>query len=125
MRTLRHTNGNTKDTNKISYDDSKSNDSKNESKNKDCSDKNCSICGLDVTWAYITHSDASRSHVSRHCSVCNRLVCSICSPAGDEFKGDGIQSTVTLPDRRIVIPSATLEPQRVCAHCYLDSYDIV
>jgi hypothetical protein len=24
-----------------------------------------------------------------------------------------------------VIPSATLEPQRVCAHCYLDSYDIV
>jgi hypothetical protein len=99
------------DTPKISTDDSNS--------------KNCSICGLDVSWAYITHSDASISQASHTCAICKRTVCSICAPAGDVFKGDGIQSSVSLADRRIVIPSVILDPQRVCAHCYLDSYDII
>ena len=96
-----------------------------ETKTDDSKSKNCSICGLDVSWAYITHSDASVSQTSHSCAICKRTVCSICAPAGDVFKGDGIQSSVSLADRRIVIPSVILDPQRVCAHCYLDSYDII
>jgi len=96
-----------------------------ETKTDDSNSKNCSICGLDVSWAYITHSDASVSQTSHNCAICKRTVCSICAPAGDVFKGDGIQSSVSLADRRIVIPSVILDPQRVCAHCYLDSYDII
>lgn len=122
MRTLRHANydGDIKDhhDNIKNYSETKTDDSNSNS-------KNCSVCGLDVSWAYITHSDASISQTSHNCAICKRTVCSICAPAGDIFKGDGIQASVSLADRRIVIPSVILEPQRVCAHCYLDSYDII
>lgn len=27
----------------------------------------CSVCGLDVTWPYVLHSDASRAIVAHNC----------------------------------------------------------
>lgn len=49
----------------------------------------CSVCGLDVTWPYVLHSDASRAVVAHNCRKCGEVVCSLCSPAGDSLPGDG------------------------------------
>lgn len=49
----------------------------------------CSVCGLDVTWPYVLHSDASRAIVAHNCRKCGEVVCSLCAPAGDSLPGDG------------------------------------
>lgn len=56
----------------------------------------CSVCGLDVTWPYVLHSDASRAVVAHNCRKCGEVVCSLCSPAGDTLPGDG-KSTFCQP----------------------------
>lgn len=50
----------------------------------------CCVCNCDVTWAYITHSDASRALVTHNCRACGKIVCSVCSPAGDMIPGEGM-----------------------------------
>jgi hypothetical protein len=49
----------------------------------------CNVCGLDVTWPYVLHSDASRAVVAHNCRKCGEVVCTICSPSGDSLPGDG------------------------------------
>lgn len=51
--------------------------------------KPCYLCGLDVTWPYMLHSDASRATVTHNCSSCGEVVCTACSPAGDSVPSDG------------------------------------
>ena len=51
--------------------------------------KPCYLCGLDVTWPYMLHSDASRAMVTHNCRSCGEVVCSACAPAGDTVPGDG------------------------------------
>lgn len=51
--------------------------------------KPCYLCGLDTTWPYMMHSDASRATVTHNCMACGEVVCSACSPAGDQLPGDG------------------------------------
>jgi hypothetical protein len=82
----------------------------------------CSVCSLEVTWPYMMHSDASRSIATHNCSSCGKIVCTVCSPAGDEIPGDGISQRYKVPDFRIALPWLGLyAPQRVCLHCYYDS----
>lgn len=107
----------------------------------------CGVCGLDVTWPFILHSEASRALVTNTCrylldlatvfvllvlpilhhhphsfciySVCRQVVCSVCAPAGDPLPGDGVQQSYHLPDLRQPLPSlGLLSPQRICLHCY-------
>lgn len=65
----------------------------------------CTICQNDVTWPYITHGDATRGGVTHYCGLCQRVVCTICSPAGDKIPGEGWNTTVQLRDWRLVVPS--------------------
>lgn len=82
----------------------------------------CTVCGLDVTWPYMLHSQAARAMVTHHCSVCGQVVCTYCSPSGDVVPGDGLNQTITLKDMRISMPwIGVFAPQRVCLHCYFDS----
>lgn len=82
----------------------------------------CTICGLDVIWPCIMRSTASRALATHRCSMCAKIVCVVCAPAGDTIAGDGLNKTVVLPDLRIPLPSLGLfTPQRVCVHCYFDS----
>eukprot|EP01034_Spumella_vulgaris_P032631 gene32631-40264_t len=84
--------------------------------------KHCYLCGLDVTWPYMLHSDASRATVTHNCSACGEVVCSACAPAGDQLPGDGYNQYYTLPDFRIALPRQGLfAPQRICLACYFDS----
>lgn len=84
----------------------------------------CTVCGLDCNWAYILKSNGNRAQVSHTCGVCRKIVCTLCAPAGDSIPADGFNATVTLSDWRICVPSlAILQPTRVCAHCYFDSYN--
>jgi hypothetical protein len=109
--------------------------------------KFCSICNLDCTWTNITHSEASRANSTHICSFCDRVVCTVCSPAGDKIQGDGINNETTLADRRLTIPSkgnkilvsqlfnfflniliifiGIITPERVCLHCFFNSYHLV
>ena len=87
--------------------------------------QNCSICGLNCNWAYLLKSNANYGLLAHNCFVCGRIVCRICAPAGDEIPGDGLNQINQLHDWKIVIPSKGLQPQRVCSHCYLDSYDLI
>ena len=82
----------------------------------------CSICNLDVTWPYIMHSDASRAMTKHRCALCQRVVCVVCAPAGDQISGDGLSQKHHLSDYSIPLPHLGLfTPQRVCIHCYYDS----
>lgn len=82
----------------------------------------CSVCGLNVTWPYMVHSEAARAMVTHHCAVCGHVVCTYCAPAGDVVPGDGLNQTLTLKDMRISLPwIGVFTPQRVCLHCYFDS----
>lgn len=82
----------------------------------------CSVCGLEVTWPYITHSDAGRAMATHNCSACGRIVCTVCAPAGDKLKGDGISTTHNVSDFRVPLPWLGIySEQRVCCHCYFDS----
>ena len=63
-----------------------------------------------------------------HCRVCGGLVCGFCAPSGQEIRGDGLTQVVTLPDFRIVLPLSyydSMEPQKVCRTCFMNSFDIV
>ena len=85
----------------------------------------CSVCGLDCTWAHVSHSGATRARVTHHCAVCGCVVCTVCSPAGDVLAGEGVNQSVTLGDWRLALPSrGMMDKVRVCAHCYLDSYGL-
>ena len=87
--------------------------------------RTCGICNLDVTWPFISHSDASVSTCSQNCSVCGIVVCVICAPAGDVIPGNGFEETITLTDWRICVAEKGMTtPQRVCVHCYLKSYGL-
>jgi hypothetical protein len=47
----------------------------------------------------------------------------LCSPSGDTLMGDGISEAIVTPDWRMELPEFGLyEAQRVCLHCYFDSY---
>lgn len=82
----------------------------------------CSVCGLEVTWPYIAHSEATRGIVTHTCSACGKVVCTVCAPAGDQLPGDGLTSKHTLEDLKLAMPSlGVLAPARVCVHCYSDS----
>jgi len=82
----------------------------------------CSVCGLEVTWPSIMHSDASRALATHNCSACGRIVCTLCAPAGEQIQGDGINRKYKVSDYRIALPWLGLySPQRVCLHCYYDS----
>lgn len=82
----------------------------------------CSICGLEVTWPYMMHSEASRAMVTHNCSACGQVVCALCAPAGDQLPGDGLSMKHTLPDLKLALPALGLfTPTRVCLHCYSDS----
>lgn len=89
------------------------------------SDSKCNLCEINPTWAFITHSDSTRGVVSYSCSVCLRVCCAICAPAGDSVPGDGPNVYETLQDCRIPLPSMfKMEPQRVCLSCYFTSYEL-
>jgi hypothetical protein len=82
----------------------------------------CGICGLEVTWPYRMHSDASRALVTHHCCNCGIVICTLCGPAGEKLPGDGIDVTYELPDFRLSLPHRGLfSLQRVCVNCYFDS----
>jgi hypothetical protein len=49
----------------------------------------CYLCGLDVSWMYISRSEATKALVSHRCSNCNRVVCCVCAPAGDKLPDEG------------------------------------
>jgi hypothetical protein len=49
----------------------------------------CYLCGLDTSWPYVTHSDATRALVTHRCMNCSRVVCSVCAPAKDILPGEG------------------------------------
>merc|ERR1711988_659327 len=85
----------------------------------------CSVCGLDPTWSYITHSESTRADVTHVCSACRKYCCSVCSPAGEQIPADGVNKFETLQDVRIPIPSlGMLEPHRVCLPCYHNCYKL-
>lgn len=85
----------------------------------------CGVCDSPCDWAYILKSPGMKALVSFKCRVCNIPVCCFCGSAGEKIVGDGLQQSITLPDRRMTVPSkAWLTPQRVCIYCYLDSYSI-
>lgn len=87
-----------------------------------CVDAVCNVCGLDVTWPYMLHSDAARAMATHYCSVCQAVVCTYCAPAGDVIPGEGLNQTVTLRDMRLTLPwLGIFTPQRVCWQCYFDS----
>jgi hypothetical protein len=85
----------------------------------------CAVCELNPTWAYITHSDSTRAFVSHICSICRKICCSVCAPAGEQIPGDGVNQFETLQDFRIPIPSlGMLDPHRVCHPCYMSCYSL-
>eukprot|EP01040_Poterioochromonas_malhamensis_P005389 gene5389-5781_t len=101
----------------------KNNNNKEEENNsKDMSWLPCAVCGLEVTWPSIMHSDASRATATHNCRSCGRIVCTFCAPAGDTIQGDGINTSYTTDDFRLALPWRGLyTPQRICVQCYYDS----
>lgn len=89
--------------------------------------RKCGVCGFDTNWPYILKSDANRGLVSHNCSICGLLVCAVCGPAGDSIPGDGFNTTVTLPNWSLAAPLSIggVVAKRVCAMCFLDSYNII
>lgn len=82
----------------------------------------CAICHLDVTWPNVMHSDACRARTMHRCAACQRIVCVVCAPAGDQIAGDGMSQKHDLPNFSIALPHLGLfTPHRVCMHCYFDS----
>ncbi|KAJ1456090.1 hypothetical protein M885DRAFT_518562 [Pelagophyceae sp. CCMP2097] len=86
----------------------------------------CAVCGSDVAWtSFVPGSDAARAGSTHHCRACGVVVCAFCAPAGDSVAGDGIHQYVTLPDRRISLPSRDcIEPARVCRPCSFQAFDL-
>ena len=77
--------------------------------------KNCSVCKEDVTWPYLTSSDACRATATQNCGACGKIVCNICAPAGESIPGEGVNQTIVLDDLRLPLPSRNLyTPQRLC-----------
>lgn len=91
--------------------------------------RKCSVCDCDPTWPCITRSDAARSTVTHNCRLtclvheiativlsniiavmlvfrlCGNIVCSVCSPSGDDVPGEGVGTFERLSDMRIPLPS--------------------
>lgn len=84
----------------------------------------CSVCQSDPTWPFITNSEATRALVYHNCRACGKIVCVMCSPAGDSVPDSGVGEYQTIADHRIPLPSfGILNPERVCTPCYLHCYN--
>lgn len=51
----------------------------------------CCVCTNDTTWVNILKSEGSRARNTHNCRMCGKIVCSICSPAGETLLGDGVR----------------------------------
>lgn len=86
--------------------------------------RTCSICSLDVTWPYITKSNACRASATTNCQRCGKICCVVCAPAGDQIPAEAM-ATETLSDRRIPLATYGLHtPQRVCYPCYFHNHEV-
>ena len=66
----------------------------------------CAVCGSDVTWtSSVRGSDTARAYSTHHCRACGRAVCAFCAPAADSVAADALGETLTLPDKRVTLPS--------------------
>lgn len=86
----------------------------------------CAVCGSDVTWtSSVRGSDTARAYSTHHCRACGEVVCAFCAPAADSVAADALGETLTLPDKRVTLPSrGCLGPVRVCRPCAYVSYDM-
>ncbi len=86
----------------------------------------CSVCGSDVTWtSSVRGSDTARAYSTHHCRACGQVVCAFCAPAADSVAADALGETLTLPDKRVTLPSrGCLGPVRVCRPCHFRAYDL-
>ncbi len=86
--------------------------------------RKCSICSLDVTWPYITKSNACRASATMNCQRCGKICCVVCAPAGDQIPAEAM-ATEALSDRRIPLFTYGLHtPQRVCYPCYFHNHEV-
>ena len=86
--------------------------------------RKCNICGLEVTWPYITKSNACRASATTNCQRCGKICCVVCAPAGDQIPAEAM-ATETLSDRRIPLATYGLHtPQRVCYACYFHNHEV-
>ena len=86
----------------------------------------CSVCGSDVTWtSSVRGSDTARAYSTHHCRACGQVVCAFCAPAADSVAADALGETLTLPDKRVTLPSrGCLGPVRVCRPCHFRAYEL-
>ena len=70
-------------------------------------------------------SDTARAYSTHHCRACGQVVCAFCAPAADSVAADALGETLTLPDKRVTLPSrGCLGPVRVCRPCHFRAYDL-
>lgn len=79
----------------------------------------CNICERKPMRFYSLQTDLDHGRLYRNCTSCGIVVCTLCSPAGE----DNINGT-KLKDKRISLPTiGILEQAVVCISCYLFCYN--
>lgn len=86
--------------------------------------RRCNVCEMDVTWPFITKSNACRAAATVHCQACGKLCCVVCAPAGDKIPDEASETPLVLADRKTPLPTfGKHTPQRVCYPCYFNSHE--